>query len=103
MASNVNADSRLADAMITLKRHLRSCRQCQAAIKAHDPLFMCDPGVFQVLRAAERYDGLISLRTKAFKDKQGTVIACPDPSAHGLSYSLTALPRHVNGIQDRLL
>ena len=100
--SIANSDKALFDAMISLKRHLRSCRECRAARVVANPRGMCRDGLNLTLRAADRYDLLISLRVKAFKSKQGTVFACPDTSKHGNSYSLTAVPLHVTGIQDGL-
>jgi hypothetical protein len=99
MSNKANADSALFDAMISLKRHLRSCNQCPVARKIKDPYLMCPDGMNLTLAAADRYDLLISLRTKAFASKQDTVFACPDPSKHGQSYSLTAIPLHVTGVQ----
>lgn len=98
-----DSDKHLFDAMIELKRHLRSCKVCIAARKAADEYGMCRSGLRLTLQAADRYDLLISLRIKAFASKQDTVFACPDTSKHGNSYSLTALPLHVTGIQDRLI
>lgn len=98
--SRVNQDSNLFDAMIKLKRHLRSCTQCTTARKSADPYVMCRLGLNLTLSAADRYDLLISLRARAFKDKHGTVFACPDTSKHGNSYSLTAIPLHVTGVQE---
>lgn len=97
-----NRDQALFDHMIKLKRHLRSCRQCQSARKAADEYNMCRLGIRLTLNAADRYDHLISLRAKALRDKSGTIFACPDLSKHGQSYALTALPQHVVGIQDRM-
>lgn len=101
--SLVNQDSALFDAMITLKRHLRSCKHCISARKVNDPYMLCRDGILLTLRAADKYDLLISLRTRAFASKQDTVFACPDTGKHGKSYSLTALPLHVTGVQDRLI
>ncbi len=98
----VNNDKHLFDAMIELKRHLRSCFQCSIARKSADPYMMCRAGLILTLAAADRYDLLISLRKKAFASKQGTVFACPDTSKHGSSYSLTAIPLHVVGVQEGL-
>jgi hypothetical protein len=100
--SKANQDTRLYDTMILLKRHLRSCKSCIAAIKAADGYMMCKEGIWLAVRAAQRYDNLITLRAQAFKDKEGTVIACPEPSKHGKAYELTALPLHVTGVQDGL-
>jgi hypothetical protein len=100
--STANKDKALFDAMIVLKRHLRSCKPCTAARKAGDPYMMCREGLTKTLMAADRYDHLISLRIKALKDKAGTVFACPDLSKHGEAYALTALPLHVTGIQERM-
>jgi hypothetical protein len=101
--SVANADQKTFDRLITLKRHLRSCRQCANARKAADPYMMCQLGLTLTLNAADSYDGLIKLRAAAFRNRAGTVIACPDASKHGQAYALTALPLHVTGIQDRLL
>ena len=98
-----NQDRSLFDAMIELKRHLRSCTPCHSARKAADEYGMCRTGMRLTLRAADRYDLLISLRQKAFASKQDTVFACPDTSKHGQAYALTALPLHVIGVQDRLI
>lgn len=98
-----NRDKMLFDAMIELKRHLRSCTDCVNARKARDPWMMCRRGANLTLEAATKYDLLISLRAEALKDKNGTVFACPDTSKHGKAYALTALPLHVTGVQDRLI
>jgi hypothetical protein len=95
-------DRALFDAMIELKRHLRSCTRCHSARKAADEYGMCRTGLRLTLKAADRYDLLISLRAKAFKSTQGTVFACPDTAKHGTAYSLTAAPLHVTGIQEGL-
>ena len=98
-----NSDARLFDAMIELKRHLRSCKPCISARKAADEYAMCRTGLRLTLKAADRYDLLISLRRQAFASRQDTVFACPATSAHGKAYELTALPLHVTGVQDRLI
>lgn len=98
-----NQDRSLFDAMIELKRHLRSCTPCHAARKAADEYGMCRTGLRLTLRAADRYDLLISLRRQAFASRQDTVFACPDTRKHGASYELTALPLHVTGVQDRMM
>lgn len=98
-----NSDKACFDAMIELKRHLRSCKPCHAARKAASEQLMCRTGMRLTLKAADRYDLLISLRTQAFKSRQDTVFACPDTSRHGQAYALTALPLHVTSIQDRLM
>ena len=101
--SIANQDRSLFDAMIELKRHLRSCKTCHSARKVADPGWMCKTGMRLTLRAADKYDLLISLRQKAFASKQNIVFACPDTSKHGQAYALTALPLHVVAIQDRLI
>lgn len=101
--SVVNQDRSLFDAMIELKRHLRSCKQCSVARKAADEYAMCRSGMRLTLKAADRYDLLIALRAQAFKSRQNIAFACPDTSKHGEAYALTALPLHVVAIQDRLI
>lgn len=98
--AGVNDDKRLFDAMIVLKRHLRSCKPCHHARQVGDPYLLCVDGIRLTLNAADRYDHMISLRAKALRDKTGTVFACPDLSKHGKSYAMLAAPLHVTGVQE---
>lgn len=100
--TNANRDTRLFDAMIVLKRHLRSCRTCQSARKAGDAYAMCRPGIGLVLAAADRYDMMVTLRAAALSSSTGAIFACPDTSKHGKSYALLAVPVHVTAVQESL-
>lgn len=93
-------DQKLYDTLVDLKRHLRSCSKCQAARKAMFPHAMCDTGMLLTLKAADGYDDIIRLRIAAHKHDGGHVFACPDLSAHGKSFALTAPALHVTAVQD---
>lgn len=93
-------DQKLYDALVDLKKHLRSCKDCQAARKAVAPELMCRLGILLVLKAADGYDSVIKLRIAAHKNPDSHVFACPDLSKHGKAYSLTAPALHVSAIQD---
>lgn len=95
-------DDKLADAIVILRRHLRSCRQCTAAIKGMDATMICDHGLLMTLDAAKLFDQLIKLRIAAHNRVDGTVFACPDLSKHGRSYALTAEPYAVSAIKQAL-
>lgn len=98
----VNSDNRLADLLIELKRHIRSCKNCQGAIKTRDKSMICDHAIGLILTAAFTYDRVIPRRIAAKKAGADHVFSCPDLSAHGKAYQLTAEPLLVTGIQDGL-
>lgn len=99
----ISAEDRVYDNLISLKRHLRSCKQCTAARKSNTPHDMCGGGMLLVLRAAEGYDSIIRLRVAAHSHPQGFVFACPDLRKHGKSFALTASALLVQGVQDSLI
>ena len=98
----VGKNDKLYDTLVLLKRHLRSCRQCQQARKAIAPDEMCGTGLMMTLKAADEYDSVIKLRIAAHSSVTGHVYACPDLSKHGKSYAVTAPALHVVAIQDTL-
>jgi hypothetical protein len=97
-----NRDQHLYDDLITLKRHLMTCRQCKAARKAGEPHDMCKAGLWVTMKAADKYDLIISMRLEAHKRSDYVVFACPDLALHGKSYPLTAEALLVTGIQSSL-
>jgi hypothetical protein len=99
---DVNADNRLANLLFELKRHVRTCRYCQAAIKTRDRAMLCDHTIGLILTAAVQYDGVIPGRIKAKRDGDPHVYPCPDISAHGKSFAMTVEPLLVTGVQSRL-
>lgn len=98
--NRVSKDQKLYDTLLDLKRHLRTCRDCQAAITSVDPYMMCRAGMLMTLKAANGYDDVIKLRVKAHNNPGGHVFACPDLSKHGKPYALTAPALHVTAVQD---
>ena len=97
-----NKDQKLYDALLDLKRHLRTCKDCIASIKAVDPYMMCRSGMLMTLNAAKGYDDVIRLRVQAHARPGGHVFACPDLTKHGKSYAITAPALHVTSTQDAL-
>ena len=95
--------NRAANALITLKRHLRSCKECSAGLKAGSAHLMCAQGLTMTVSAAKLYDGVISARVAAKSNGGDLLFLCPDTTQHGIAYALTALPVAVTGIQDRLI
>lgn len=95
-------EDKLTDSMMTLKRHLRTCKECIKALKVNDIYLMCHTGAWLVIRSAIHYDSLVKLRIQASQLPGGCVYACPELSKHGAAYELTALPLVVTGIQGQL-
>lgn len=102
MAIRQSRDDVLFEQMVMFKRHMGSCRKCQAAKKTHDPNDTCDIGNMLVFRMALKLDDLISLRRKALEAADPFIYACPDVSKHGKAYAMTVLPMAVTGIQGRM-
>lgn len=100
--TNVNSDNRLADLLIELKRHIRQCKNCQGAIKARERNLLCDHTIGLILTAATTYDRVIPRRIAAKRKGDPIVFACPDVSAHGKSFALTAEALVVTGFQGSL-
>lgn len=95
-------DDRLYNDLVRLKRHLRTCRACIAAMKGATPRDMCSEGMTYVLHAAKDYDDMIKLRRKVYDAHAHTFFACPDLRAHGRSYELTATPLMATGVQEAM-
>lgn len=99
---HVNRDKKLYDILVELKRHMRSCKDCQAARKSVDPYMMCRAGMLLTLNAAVGYDSVIRLRVAAHSNPHGHIFACPDLSKHGQPYAITAPALIVTAVQDGL-
>lgn len=97
-----NADNRLADLLLELKRHLRVCKGCIGAVKTRDKSLLCDHTIGLILTAAVQYDTVIPRRVSAHRKNVPHVFACPDISAHGKAFAITAEPLIVVGTQDAL-
>lgn len=95
-------DDKLNGYFIKLRRHLLKCEQCKGARKALIPDHMCRDGRQLTLSAADEFDFLIEMKSKALKHDGGLIYACPDISQHGKSYSLTAELFSVVGITQGL-
>jgi hypothetical protein len=63
---------------------------------------MCRDGKLLTVTAADEFDDIISLRSKALSRGDELVYPCPDTAAHGKSYALTVKPCHMVAVQDGL-
>lgn len=102
MTAIINSDNRLADMLLDLKRHLRTCRDCQAAVKVRDETMMCRYTIRLILAAVTRHDSLISHRLAVKRTCGNVFYACPDISAHGKVWAMTAEPLVASGVQEGL-
>lgn len=98
-----NSDNKLYDLLIELKRHLRTCKDCMAAMKVSEPYGMCRYCLQLILDSVKYYDVIISLRVAARNSEVKSCFPCPSLRAHGKTYELTALPVSVIGTQERLV
>lgn len=102
MALNVNSDGRIAEMLLELKRHLRTCKRCRGAIAVRFSDELCGYAAQKILDIAIRYDTLIPRRIAAKRASGEIVYACPDLAKHGRSYPMIAEPLRVTHVQDRL-
>ena len=99
---NVNSDNRVADLLIELNRHVKTCQRCRGAIKTRDQRALCDHTVGLILTLAITHAGVIPRRLTLRRKGETPVFACPDLSKHGQAYALTAEPLIVVGVQGEL-
>lgn len=100
--NNANRQKRSSDAVIELRRHMRSCRLCHAAQRSMTPHDMCAHGIMLVLQTVVLLDEAIKLRLRASADRDGFFYPCPNPREHGEAWSQTVTPLTAYGTQDRL-
>jgi hypothetical protein len=103
MMRKVSRQADLPDNLAKLYQHYNACKGCQAAVKADDIYMMCDRGIKDLIAAMRGYANLYKLRQKAHNRPGGCIYACPDLTAHGEAYVVTAPALIVTGIQDSLL
>lgn len=95
-------DDKLNSYFIKLRRHLLKCLICKGARQSLTPDHMCREGRQLTLSAADEFDFLIDLKSRALKHDGGLIYACPDVSKHGKSYALTAELFSVVGVRESL-
>lgn len=100
--NRANREKKSTDAVIELRKHMRTCKQCIAARKTLNPHDMCSMGIMFVLHTAILLDDAIRLRLQASADKDGFFYPCPSPEKHGLSWAQTVTPLMAIGVQDRM-
>jgi hypothetical protein len=97
-----NADNKLYESLIMLKRHLMTCKPCHEAKISNDPFMLCRDGLNLTLALVDFYDSIIKLRVSARNSGSVTCFPCPSLRAHGQTYELTAVPVTITGYQDKL-
>jgi hypothetical protein len=97
-----NRNNLLAVRLLQLRRHLVTCRQCKAAMKASDFGGLCKATVEDVLFIASKWDSNIPDRLAASRSGTGLTFICPDPNAHGAAYAATAEPVTIAAVQPGL-
>lgn len=100
--SKINAQYALANRLIVLKKHLRTCAQCIHARKANLPHEMCDDGLRRTMECADKYDALMAIRIESRKADANAFIPCPRPELHGAAYAMLATPLLSAGAMDAL-
>lgn len=89
-------------AVTLLRSHLIKCYECRCAYATNEPNTVCLTGVMLGMQVAKTCDKLFALKRQAVSTINHHVYACPDLSAHGEAYALTAEPLSVNGTQEGL-
>lgn len=102
MAVNRNRDNLLAVRLLSLKRHLMTCRPCKGAISASDPFGMCDSALRDIVFIATKWDANVPKRLATRRRGDDLLFLCPDLNAHGAAYAATAEPVTVVTTQDAL-
>lgn len=93
---------KVLNALVNVKRHMGSCRQCSLSKKSGLVGDMCEQGLRLMRDAMHVLDDIIRLRRQAYATNDPYVIPCPDPRKHGDTYAMTTIPVAVTGYQDRL-
>jgi len=101
MAPDISDDP-FANAMSTLRRHLKGCSTCRLAIDVRADYTLCIRGARYALRVAMECESVLKAKRDAAMRRDGAVYACPDLSKHGQAYALSAMPFTVTGAQEEL-
>lgn len=99
---NANRDHILANRLTELRLHFGKCKECRGAMKAQTFDDLCQWAKSQLVSVAAQWDRNISVRLKIRNSCLPYLYPCPDTSAHGKTYELTAEAYLINGFQDRL-
>lgn len=89
-------------AVINLRSHLLKCYTCRGSFEIDNPYGACEHGITYAVRVAQTCNQLLETKRKAVSTINGHVYACPDVSAHGEAYALTAEPLSVVAAQEGL-
>lgn len=100
---NVNRETLLAVKLSQLRRHMMTCAKCKGATNAEDYDMLCDVGRKSIIEIAVKWENNISARMRAAHNRDGYMFPCPDTSAHGPAYAISAEPVIVMDTQGRLL
>lgn len=101
MAPKADRDP-FTQAVINLRSHTLKCAACRFDYGDPDPIMTCQTGMKIVMEVARSADKLLEAKRHAVSTINHYIYACPDISAHGDAYALTAQPLSVNGVQEGL-
>lgn len=101
MAPRADKDP-FTQAVIYLRAHLVKCYDCRAAFDHPFNIPECEVGLSLAIQVADTCNKLLAIKRQAVSTINHYVYACPDISAHGEAYALTAEPLSVNGVQEGL-
>ena len=101
MAPRTDKDP-FTQAVINLRAHMLKCSACSFDYTETEPIMACRVGMTICMDLARTADKLLAAKRQAVSTINHYVYACPDLSAHGEAYALTAQPLSVNGVQEGL-
>lgn len=91
-----------AKAIVNLRAHMLKCYACRATIGGGEPEPPCVKGWAMCVEVTRTCAKLLEQKRMAVNTINGYVYVCPDLSAHGEAYALTAQPLSVTGVQTEL-
>lgn len=100
---NVNKHTAVAVKLLEMRRHLNTCGQCTAAIKARSTDLLCQYTRDSILYIAIRWEKNIPGRLAAARGNDPYIFPCPDLNAHGPAYAASAEACIVTGVIDKLM
>lgn len=89
-------------AVVKMRSHLIKCYACRFDFGENEPNPTCFTGLKLAVEVVRTADRLLEAKRKAVSTINGHVYACPDISAHGEAYAMTAEPLSVVAMQDGL-
>jgi hypothetical protein len=95
-------DTAIVHVVGMLRAHLVECRICAGAVRAKQWGAFCGKGVECAAKVALGFNVMLETKRLAGPNHMGMVYPCPEISAHGEAYALTAELLTVVGVQGIL-